>query len=273
MKNTRKLIPALAMLLVSAVLMSTASFAWFSMNKTATVTGMQVNATATGSLVVSTTYNATDWATAASFSGGTTLAPCTYTTPAGQTAGYWYVNNPTAVDSVTGNAMTGATLEYAAVPAGGVESESTTGKIAGTYYKDFIVYIAATGAEIANQQLKATVTFTKGDNTDEDTGWKALTVDFFTPGATTLSAAYTGYTVTHSKTVNATGSTTVTVETLLESATTIPVAGATAGRVVPMVIRVYFDGALQNSGSAYVNSKDGNISDVKIDVLFEAVGA
>ena len=40
MKNTRKLIPAVVMLLVSAVLMSTASFAWFSMNKQVTATGM-----------------------------------------------------------------------------------------------------------------------------------------------------------------------------------------------------------------------------------------
>ncbi len=44
MKNTRKLIPALVMLLVSAVLMSTASYAWFSMNKSVDVTGMQITA-------------------------------------------------------------------------------------------------------------------------------------------------------------------------------------------------------------------------------------
>lgn len=44
MKLSRRLIPAFAMLLVSAVLMSTASFAWFSMRDTVTVNGMQVNA-------------------------------------------------------------------------------------------------------------------------------------------------------------------------------------------------------------------------------------
>ena len=44
MKNTRKLIPALAMLLLSAVLMSTASFAWFSMNTSVTAKGMSVTA-------------------------------------------------------------------------------------------------------------------------------------------------------------------------------------------------------------------------------------
>ena len=44
MKLTRKLIPAMIMLLVSAVLMSTASFAWFAMNDTVTATGMKVTA-------------------------------------------------------------------------------------------------------------------------------------------------------------------------------------------------------------------------------------
>ena len=44
MKNTRKLIPALAMLLLSAVLMSTASFAWFSMNTQVSVEGMMIEA-------------------------------------------------------------------------------------------------------------------------------------------------------------------------------------------------------------------------------------
>ena len=52
MKKMRKIIPALAMLLVSAVMMSTASFAWFSMNTTATIEGMQVKATSSGGLAI-----------------------------------------------------------------------------------------------------------------------------------------------------------------------------------------------------------------------------
>ena len=46
MKLTRKLIPAFIMLLVSAVLMSTASFAWFAMNTEVSATGMAVKAKA-----------------------------------------------------------------------------------------------------------------------------------------------------------------------------------------------------------------------------------
>lgn len=44
MKKFKKLIPAFCLLLVSAVLMGTSTFAWFSMNKTVTATGMQVTA-------------------------------------------------------------------------------------------------------------------------------------------------------------------------------------------------------------------------------------
>jgi hypothetical protein len=40
----KKLIPALALLIISAVVMSTASYAWFSMNTQVTATGMQVKA-------------------------------------------------------------------------------------------------------------------------------------------------------------------------------------------------------------------------------------
>ena len=54
MKLSRRLIPAIAMLMVSAVLMSTASFAWFSMNTQVTATGLQVTAKApSASLLIS----------------------------------------------------------------------------------------------------------------------------------------------------------------------------------------------------------------------------
>lgn len=53
MKKMRKIIPALAMLLVSAIMMSTASFAWFTMSASVTATGMTVKAQAAGGLVMS----------------------------------------------------------------------------------------------------------------------------------------------------------------------------------------------------------------------------
>ncbi len=44
MKKMRKIIPAFAMLLVAVIMVSSASYAWFSMNSTVTATGMTVKA-------------------------------------------------------------------------------------------------------------------------------------------------------------------------------------------------------------------------------------
>lgn len=59
MKATRKLIPALAMLIVAAVVMSTASYAWFTMSRNVTATGMEVAVTAPNNLVIAGSENST----------------------------------------------------------------------------------------------------------------------------------------------------------------------------------------------------------------------
>lgn len=55
MKATRKLIPALAMLLVAAVVMSSASYAWFTMSRQVTAQGMNVTVTAPNNLMIKPT--------------------------------------------------------------------------------------------------------------------------------------------------------------------------------------------------------------------------
>lgn len=54
MKKMRKLIPALSMLMVAAIMLTTASFAWFTMNETVTATGVQIQAKSDGSLIIGT---------------------------------------------------------------------------------------------------------------------------------------------------------------------------------------------------------------------------
>jgi len=51
-KAMRKLIPAVIMLLISAMLVGTSTYAWFSMNRTVTVTGMKVTTTAGSNLYI-----------------------------------------------------------------------------------------------------------------------------------------------------------------------------------------------------------------------------
>lgn len=52
MKKFAKLIPALSLLLISAILLSTASYAWFSMNSRVNVTGMAVKTQVSDNLLV-----------------------------------------------------------------------------------------------------------------------------------------------------------------------------------------------------------------------------
>ena len=55
MKISRKLIPAVAFMLVAAVLITTATFAWFSMNSRVTATGMQMETEAGDNVLIADT--------------------------------------------------------------------------------------------------------------------------------------------------------------------------------------------------------------------------
>ena len=53
MNKMKKLIPALCLLLVSATLLGTSTYAWFSMNSTVTATGMEIKAKTSKNLLIS----------------------------------------------------------------------------------------------------------------------------------------------------------------------------------------------------------------------------
>ncbi len=268
MKKTRKLIPAIAMLLMSTVMMSTASFAWFSMNQTVDVGGMKVNATATGSLLISTSQSG-NFEVSTSFNDTTakTLAPCTYisadeyntyksnSSTALTGAGYYYVNNPADVDPNTGLAITSKTLYYTAATAYANSSGTESGN-----YVDYVVYLKAEGAALNFTDLTATVDFGT-----VSAGQLATTVDFLL-NTTAVNASYTGYTVTNAKSVVASD----TTKSVGLGALTM-----TEGATYAVVMRVYVDGAAKGTdGKAYVNSTTGNVADVTISVNFaEAASA
>jgi len=62
MKLNKKIAGASAMLMLSATMLGTSTFAWFTMNKEVTVTGMKLKATAEQGLVISD-YTKADWKT------------------------------------------------------------------------------------------------------------------------------------------------------------------------------------------------------------------
>lgn len=123
MTKFKKIIPALCMLLISAVLMGTSTYAWFSMNTSVTATGMNVTATSnsrylligtgtnnTATLIQGQTTNTTVAPTKTA--GSEKVYPCAYTTSAITVsdevkveANNWYTannkNSNSATDSVS----------------------------------------------------------------------------------------------------------------------------------------------------------------------------
>lgn len=138
MKKMRRMIPALCMLLVSAIMLSTASYAWFTMNNEVEATGMQVQAKSTGSLVVGTEpLQYDDAGTTADFSSENTaisVKPITWKD------GAWKIVEGD-VDTFAGTMLDDAAL-VAITPA------TSAG-----YFVDRVVYIGSAGDTLYNQSL------------------------------------------------------------------------------------------------------------------------
>ena len=159
MKKMRRLIPAIAMLLVSAVMLSTASFAWFTLNDEVTASGMQIQAKATGSLVIGTaplTYASA--ATKADLTSETTnkLSPMTWgvvteddaETEDDETVMGWIVPDAT-IDPDTGHFVEDEAWEgldfVTAVDKGGDNKAE--------YYVEKVLYIGSAGDKLTGQYI------------------------------------------------------------------------------------------------------------------------
>ena len=139
MKLTRKLVPAFAMLLVSAIMLTTASFAWFSTNDDVSATGMSVKATTAENLVISadgaafgtTQVTLTDSATA-------NLTPVSVNCPSTQGLGSakFYAVQDTSL----------ATIDYATGKYNASETLFEEVTAAG-YYETFTVQVKVDGEE------------------------------------------------------------------------------------------------------------------------------
>ena len=151
MKKMRKLVPAFAMLMVAAIMMSTASFAWFTMNEQVTATGMNIQAQASGSLLIKANakLNETDTkinidfqdtADATGYAAVYNLKPITYQEG-------WKLPNENATVDMYGGLGTGANDKLeAATP------------VKGTHYAEYVVYLATGGEALTDAKLTATIT-------------------------------------------------------------------------------------------------------------------
>ena len=116
----KKLIPALCLLLISAILMGTSTYAWFSMNTTVTATGMKVQAKAEGGLLISATAAADSWSNSASITLGKDVIMLPASTANGDA---WYHAHSTSSSSAT-------SAGYYALSTSGTDAEPTDATLA-----------------------------------------------------------------------------------------------------------------------------------------------
>lgn len=106
---TKKIFSAAAMLAVSASMLATSTYAWFSMNTQVTATGMQVQAKAEGGIVISN-ESKTDWNASATASHNSIA----YLIPTStENLTNWYHNTSTDANNANAHAQSG----YVAVSA------------------------------------------------------------------------------------------------------------------------------------------------------------
>lgn len=262
-KKMNKLIPAMALLVMSAIMMISTSYAWFSMNTSVSVTGMKVQATATDSLVVNDNFAQLAAKTSVTFDAAAkTLSPITYGTPTdGATDTYIYCNNAENVDPNTG--LKGKDdLTFA-------EVGSVGGQTADVSYSDYIVYLSSTEGTLTGKAINATVTFDTPSLTQ-----LAVTVDFWVgsavASAVTSEGVATPFTGAELKGSIAAADA-VKTASVIDSTVTLPAYNADGNKAIPVLMRVYFDGALEDAGTAgstYVRNSSKNLDPLSFSVVF-----
>lgn len=163
MKNFRKLIPAVCMLLLAAVMAGTSTFAWFSMNTTVTAGTMAVSATAPTNLRICATNSDkdSDWSGALSLSASlNTMVPVSCDNTNSALAFYKVKANGDKIEYNTGAYKEDTTFEAAT---------------AGTDYYTTSFYIKAVGADASDLKL-STITLSAGGTKELDKALRVMAV-------------------------------------------------------------------------------------------------
>lgn len=188
MKNTtkkktsakRKLLPAAGSLLISAAMLSTSTYAWFTMNKSVDVTGMEMRTVVDSNLQIDDaaptnggSWTAGSWATNDnSFKNSTTQSITNEVlVPVSTTDGYSYWFTDPANVKGNGDATTDAYTEYTLAGLQGKYGASVTHG-----YLDYHFVLKATNTSESAQKIvldQLDLKYTKsGSETDTDKAWR-----------------------------------------------------------------------------------------------------
>ena len=179
----------------------------------------------------------------------TPLTPITY-----DTDHYKTVSNGADVDPATGLNLAGKTLSY--------ENVSAATSAGLTYYKDYVVYLAAAGQAINSAALKVTATWTGV----VETTTLAATVDFKVLPVASADVENYSAAMERDLSLNASmASTALTAQALK----TVALPLNTSNTSVPVLMRLYVDGALmENETQAFVRSDSVNLQAISLKVEF-----
>jgi hypothetical protein len=234
------------------------SLAWFSENDTVEGEGISVNAKATPNLIIAKSAEELkngEVNFSIDFRGAAREDMIAVThDPYSEGTFLKYVTNHYAVDTVTGNVKEGMDLGFESVPTSDNEQ----------YFVDYEVYIASAYDLLKVSSLSATIVVPR---TVDNPCFNAVSIDFYV-GEVSLE----GYRGTTAVVDNIKGTERAAVE-LMPGGATIPL--NTGGEYIKVIMRCYFDGALQDPGTnhAYVNSFAVEPGSTVVGVSFMAIDA
>lgn len=158
-KTMRKLVPAICMLLISAVLLGTSTYAWFSMNRKVTVTGMTVTTKVGSNLLIANPVDGeASFPAENAFQSGLNQEKTGLLEPTSTIDGISYFYNTAANTTASGSAVNATYVTYA--PGDdfdktyGVDANASTPDALG--YIDYSFYLKAINAEASTQYLNMT---------------------------------------------------------------------------------------------------------------------
>lgn len=248
---------------VVALLTINGTLAWLASNDEVSAEGMTVDIKTTPNLIIAKTEAELTGETMqfdVSFSEveANDMIPVTRDEAIADTHLKYLVSNH-AVDHITGNSKDNMTLEFAAVPVDDTR----------TYYVDYTVYIASAFHALPISSLSATIV--SPESTDGYPYFNAVSVDFYV-GDEVSDDNYCGTaTVAGSIKDREDGTSNATIELFADGAV-VPL--NTEGSI-KIIMRCYFDGALQDptTGYAYINSHTVQTKGIVLGVSFTAVDA
>lgn len=157
MKVTKKLIPAIAMLVISAVTLSSASFAWFTMSKQVQVSQINLTATSADSLLIAkgtTKPVIGDYATSVAFDPFTGILVQS-SSKTGVIGTFFTTNTPLAGGTI------GDSTQIIAVEtpdtAADAQAAALSGEVNGVFYVDADIWLLNTGSSDINVKVAANI--------------------------------------------------------------------------------------------------------------------